>query len=98
MLILYLFGYLFVWLMQLWRQTDLNEPAMGFGDVLLGAVIGLMVGFPEIIQSLTLTIIVAGLFSLGYLLVLLLTRRYRLGTAFPYGPFMIAGAIYILYF
>jgi len=68
------------------------------GDVLLGAVIGLMVGFPEIIQSLTLTIIAAGVFSLGYLLVMLLTRRYRLGTAFPYGPFILLGAMYFLYF
>jgi len=84
--------------MHRWRQTDLNEAAMGFGDVLLGALIGLMLGFPEIIQSLTITIIVAGLFSLGYMLVLLLTRRYRLGTAFPYGPFMIIGAIYFIYF
>jgi len=98
MLILYIFGYLFVWVMHRWRQSDLNEPAMGFGDVLLGAVIGLMVGFPEIIQSLTLTIIAAGLFSLIYLLVLLLTRRYRLGMAFPYGPFLIIGAIYFVYF
>jgi len=61
-------------------------------------VIGLMVGFPEIIQSLTLTIIAAGVFSLGYLLVMLLTRRYRLGTAFPYGPFILLGAMYFLYF
>ncbi|MFC2055173.1 prepilin peptidase [Chloroflexota bacterium] len=98
MLILYLFGYLFVWLMHRWRQTDLNEAAMGFGDVLLGAVIGLLLGFPEIIQSLTLTIIAAGLFSLTYMLVMLLTRRYRLGTAFPYGPFLIIGAIYFIYF
>ncbi len=98
MLILYIFGYLFVWVMHRWRQSDLNETAMGFGDVLLGAVIGLMVGFPEIIQSLTLTIIAAGLFSLIYLLVLLLTRRYQLGMAFPYGPFLIIGAIYFIYF
>jgi len=63
----------------------------------VGAVIGLMVGFPEIIQSLTLTIIVAGVFSLIYMLVMLLTHRYRLGMAFPYAPFMIAGAIYILF-
>ncbi len=98
MFILYLFGYLFVWLMHRWRQTDLNETAMGFGDVLLGAVIGLMVGFPEIIQSLTITIIAAGLFSLIYVLVLLLSRRYQLGMAFPYGPFLIIGAIYFVYF
>jgi prepilin signal peptidase PulO-like enzyme (type II secretory pathway) len=98
MLILFLFGYLFVWLMHRWRQTDLNETAMGFGDVLLGAVIGLMVGFPEIIQSLTLSIIAAGLFSLIYILVMLLTRRYRLGMVFPYAPFLIIGAIYFVYF
>jgi len=97
MFILYLFGYLFVWLMHRWRQTDINESAMGFGDVLLGAVIGLMVGFPEIIQSLTLSIIAAGVFSLIYMLVMLLTRRYRLGMAFPYGPFILLGAVYFLY-
>ncbi len=98
MLIIYLFGYLFVWVMHRWRQTDLNEAAMGFGDVLLGAVIGLMVGFPEIIQSLTLSIIAAGVFSLIYMLVMLITRRYRLGMVFPYGPFLIIGATYFIYF
>jgi len=65
--------------------------------VLLGTIIGLMVGWPEILRSLLFTILAAGLFSLVYLAVMLALRRYRLGSAIPYAPFLILSAIWILY-
>jgi prepilin signal peptidase PulO-like enzyme (type II secretory pathway) len=98
MLLIFFIGVLFVRILNRWRGIGINEPALGFGDVLLGAVIGLVTGFPGVLFSLTFSIIAAGIFSLVYLLALLVTRRYRVGTAFPYGPFMIAGAVYFLYF
>ena len=98
MLTLYLFGILFIKLVNRLKQKNLGEPAMGFGDVMLGCVIGLMIGWPEILQSMAVTILAAGLFSFLYLLVMLVFRRYRFGIAIPYAPFMITGAIYVMYF
>ena len=97
MFIIYAFGHLFVRLINRLRETQLNEPAMGFGDVLFGGVVGLMVGFPDIIFSLTLTVIAAGLFAMIYMIVLLIIHRYKMGIAFPYAPFMILGTVYYLY-
>ena len=97
MLGLYLFGIIFARLVGRVRGTALHEAAMGFGDVLLGLIIGLLVGWPSIFQSLLVTIISAGVFSLVLILLLLVQHRYHIGTAFPYGPFMILGAIYVLF-
>ena len=98
MLALYGVGFLFIRVSNRWRGKELKEIALGFGDVLLGGVIGLMVGWFTIVQSLVLTIVIAGAFSLIYISVMLLFKRYHFGMAIPYGPFVIIGAIYVLYF
>jgi len=97
MLAIYLLGGLFGRLLGRLRGRAISEVPFGFGDVLLGTIIGLMVGWPEILRSLLITILAAGVFSLVYLAVLLALRRYRLGSAIPYAPFLILGAIWILY-
>jgi prepilin signal peptidase PulO-like enzyme (type II secretory pathway) len=97
LLALYLLGIAFTRLLGRVRGTTIDGPAMGFGDVLLGLVIGLLVGWPEILRSLTFTVLAAGIFAVAYLLVLLLQRRYHLGSAFPYAPFLILGALWVLY-
>jgi prepilin signal peptidase PulO-like enzyme (type II secretory pathway) len=97
LLALYLLGIVFTRLMGRLRGTSIDGPAMGFGDVLLGLVIGLLVGWPDILRSLTFTVLAAGVFAVIYLLVLLLQRRYHMGSAFPYAPFLILGALWVLY-
>lgn len=66
-----------------------GEGALGYGDVKLAAYIGLVVGFPLIIEALVLTF-VAGF--IGAVL-LLLSRRGSLRSFFPYGPFLVLGAV-----
>ena len=97
MLAIYFLGGLFGRLLGRLRGRAISEVPFGFGDVLLGTIIGLMVGWPEILRSLLFTILAAGLFSLVYLAVMLALRRYRLGSAIPYAPFLILSAIWILY-
>lgn len=75
-----------------------EDEALGFGDVNLSGVIGLMLGWPGIAAGLILTIFIAGIVSLVYLLIRLLTRRYQAFMAIPYGPFLVASAIILLYF
>lgn len=98
MLVLYFFGaVLMKWLANR-RGKDLQEEALGFGDVNLGGVLGLLLGWPGVIIGLVFAILLAGVVSLFYLLVMLTSGRYRMDMAIPYGPFMVGGAIILLYF
>ena len=69
------------------------EEALGFGDVMLGGVLGLILGWPAIFASLLLTILLSGAASLLYLLVMILARRYSPALSIPYGPYLVLGAV-----
>jgi len=96
-LVLYLFGGVFAHLLARLRGKVLEEVAFGFGDVTLAGVLGLIVGFYGVLVALFLGILVAGLFSLVYLLFMLLRRRYQAFLPIAYGPFLVLGAS-IVYF
>ncbi|MBM3144118.1 MAG: hypothetical protein FJ010_03935 [Chloroflexi bacterium] len=98
MLILYGLGFLFARGVARFRGEPIEEVALGFGDVNLSGVLGLLLGWPGIIGGLILAILLGGVVSFFYLLVTLLLRRYRVFTAIPYGPFLVCGAIGLLYF
>jgi leader peptidase (prepilin peptidase) / N-methyltransferase len=72
--------------------------ALGFGDVNLGGVLGLMLGWPLILPALFLAILIGGVVSLAYMLGMLLLRRYQALMAVPYGPFLVSGAALLIYF
>lgn len=81
-------------------QEDDKEEALGGGDVYLAAVLGLMLGWDFIVLGLAWGVIFAGLFSLVYLLILLVRRRYSseaLMSFIPYGPFFILAASLLLF-
>lgn len=101
-------GFVLLWLMYLlgiavsrWigrrRGAALEEVAFGFGDVMLGGLIGLAVGWPGVIIAVVIGILAAGLYSLAYLLVMILRRHYTPYTAIPYGPFLLLGACMVYY-
>lgn len=95
--VLYLLGEAFARLLARARGRPLDEVAFGFGDVTLAGLIGLIVGWPAVVLALLVGILAAGLFSLGYLLVMLARRRYTAFTPIPYGPFLILGASLVYY-
>jgi leader peptidase (prepilin peptidase)/N-methyltransferase len=72
--------------------------ALGFGDVNLSGVIGLLLGWPGIIAGLMAAILLAGAVGLLALGIALLRRRYTPNLALPYGPFLAAAAILLLFF
>jgi len=80
------------------NDPTLPEEALGFGDVNLSGVLGLLLGWPAILVGITITIFSAGAFSFVYLLVTLAAKRYHPTLAIPYGPFLVLGAIILLYF
>jgi leader peptidase (prepilin peptidase) / N-methyltransferase len=93
----YLLGIAFARWVSRRRGDELEEVAFGFGDVTLAGVIGLTVGWPGVVLALFLGVLSAGVFSLGYLLVMLARGRYTAFVPIPYGPFMLLGAS-IVYF
>ena len=98
MLILYYFGaVLMKWLAHR-RGRVLDEEALGFGDVNLGGILGLLLGWPGILIGLMLTVLIAGIVSFIYLIFSLVMRRYRFDLAIPYGPFLISSAVALLFF
>ncbi len=97
MLILYLFGSVFISWLARHRQKTLGEEALGFGDVILGGVLGLYIGMPGIIISIMLAILSAGVVSLIYLTVMILKKEYHSNLTIPYGPFLILGAFALLF-
>ena len=66
----------------------LRRGGMGAGDVKLAALIGLMVGFPQVVWALTLGILAGGVAALF----LLLTQLKELKSYMPYAPFLCLGA------
>ncbi len=66
-------------------------PGMGFGDVKLAGILGMYLGFlgwQHVAAGAFAAFVFGGLWSLG----LIALRRGTLGSAIPFGPFMLAGA------
>ncbi|MCJ7737365.1 MAG: A24 family peptidase [Anaerolineae bacterium] len=84
------FGFFFV--AALVGNAIFGSGALGAGDVKLAAFVGLLTGFPLVIEALILTILVGAVVSL----LLLLTRVRRLQDPVPYGPFLVIGAVITL--
>jgi len=96
--LIYLLGELFVKVMGRMRGKPVHAVAFGFGDVRLGGYIGLVLGFPDVLDALFLAILLGGLGGVLYWFVsAVIRRRYSLFTAIPYGPFLIAGALFVMF-
>lgn len=80
-----------------WLLAAIAPRAMGMGDVKLVPSLALLAGYPSA-ASFVLAVVLA--FVLGALVSMLglLTRRLRLTSAIPFGPFLLAGAWLVLSF
>ena len=81
-------------------QADDEEEALGGGDVFLLGVLGLMLGWPIIWDTLLLGILLGGFVSLIFVILLIMRKKYSseaLMTFIPYGPYFIAGAFFKLF-
>jgi leader peptidase (prepilin peptidase)/N-methyltransferase len=75
------------------RGLSTDEVALGFGDVNLSGILGLLLGWPGIVLGLFLAIVIGGVVSLGIILWTLALKRYRAFTAIPYAPFLVLSAL-----
>lgn len=97
MLGFYYFGILFSKIAGRIKHQEIDEVALGFGDVYVCAFLGLLTGWPTIIGAIIIGILASGVFSLFYILVSMILKRYRSFSTFPYAPFLILGTIATFY-
>jgi leader peptidase (prepilin peptidase)/N-methyltransferase len=97
MLAFYFIGELYVRYMSKKRGISTDEVALGFGDVNLSGILGLLLGWPRISAGLLFAVLAGGLISLFIILGMLIAKKYKAFTAIPYAPFLILSALYLLY-
>lgn len=61
-----------------------KEKGMGLGDVKLVAVMGLFLGFPKLIVALYLAFLTGAILGV----ILILTKKRKMGSRIPFGPFL----------
>ncbi len=98
MFLLYKFGEVFTRVSSRLRGEPIDEVALGFGDVNLAGILGLLLGWPVILLGLILAILAGGIYSLAYLLLSLVVGRYSSFEAMPYAPYLILAAGLLLFF
>jgi leader peptidase (prepilin peptidase)/N-methyltransferase len=76
-----------------------DEEALGFGDVTISGVLGLMLGVTKVLYGITTGILLAGVFSVLLIIGLLVSRKFKSGNIYiPYGPFLVLGACVYIFF
>lgn len=71
-------------------------PGLGMGDVKLATLVGLVTGYPGVVQALFVTLIAGALAALMVIGWQIIQHRYKPGRALPYGPFLVLGALWAL--
>jgi len=84
-------GLLFL-LLALAGQAIFKADALGFGDVKLALFMGLLVGWPYIVQAIFYGVLLAGLAS-----VWVIVRSRSIKGTIAYGPYLAAGTLITLY-
>lgn len=91
--VLFLGGVLFAAL------THPGAVAFGFGDVMLGTLSALMIGWRAFIFAALITVLAGAVGALVYLIGLqIVRRRYKWFTPLPYGPYIVVGTLIMLLF
>lgn len=96
--VLYLGGILFSYFVAKARGQALSEVAFGYGDVMLAALSGLILGWQALIFAMFITVFLGALGALVFLVGRALTGRYDMFTALPYGPYIVIGTLIMLLF
>jgi leader peptidase (prepilin peptidase)/N-methyltransferase len=94
---LYLLGWALARLFGKLRGQPIEEEALGFSDILLCGVLGLILGWPGIAVGVFSTIFIAGAGSLIILLSQVFRRNYQPFAPVAYGPYLLLAAVLLLY-
>jgi leader peptidase (prepilin peptidase)/N-methyltransferase len=97
MLLLYYLGEVFTRYMSKRRGELVDEVALGFGDVNLCGVTGLLLGWPVILAGILFTIFAGGIGSILVIAFMLIRKRYNAFTPIPYAPFLVFSILFYLF-
>jgi leader peptidase (prepilin peptidase) / N-methyltransferase len=97
--LMYLGGFLFIYVMARTRGRSTNEVAFGYGDVMLITLAGLILGWQPLIPAMFLTVFLGAIGAVAWLVGRWMTgNRYALFTPLPYGQYIIAATVIMLLF
>jgi len=86
------FGFVFLGLAAIFSLVIFKKEGMGMGDIKMAAMIGLMVGFPNVIVALFGGILLGGLTAIF----LVIFKKKSRKDIIPFGDFLSAGTIITL--
>ena len=97
-ILFYLLGIAYVKVAGKLRHQVIDEVAFGFGDVLAGTFLGLLLGWPSVFGAIIIAIFTFGAYSFIYIVKLLISKRYNaFSTALAFTPFLVLGTIVLFY-
>jgi prepilin signal peptidase PulO-like enzyme (type II secretory pathway) len=94
--LLFLGGILFNVVAASGRGEPIDEVAFGFGDVMLAALSGFMLGWQALIFAVFIAIFTGAFVAIAFLLIGVFTRKYDMFTALPYGQNIVFGTLVML--
>lgn len=87
-----LIGGAVMWLIAVLGKLLFKKESLGMGDVKLLVMIGVYVGFPDVLISLFFGVLAAAIFILGGFIL----KKLRFGNTIPFGPFIAIGTLVYL--
>jgi leader peptidase (prepilin peptidase)/N-methyltransferase len=97
MLALFYGGVLFNKIAAKIRKQEIEEVALGLGDVIVCGYLGMIAGIQHVAGLLVLTVLLSGVFALLYVIGKSITRKFNAFSAIPYVPFMVLALIILFY-
>lgn len=83
-------AFLFLYILMIGAKVILKKEGMGFGDVKFAFLMGLVLGFPNIIVSFYVAFLTGAIAGC----ILIIWRKKRIfGTSIPFGPFLVIGTL-----
>ena len=74
-----------------------DDVALGFGDVKLAGVLGLLVGWPHALGMVLLALLFGGIIGFFIMLALLARKKSIANAAMPYAPYLVLAACYFIF-
>lgn len=97
MLGMYYLGVLFNRVVARIRKQEVDEVALGLGDVFVSGYLGLICGVQHVPALIILAILLSGVFAILYLIVKAIAKKYSAFSAIAYAPFLILALLILFY-
>ena len=93
-LFLFFFGKVLSWLFRFGRGI---EP-LGFGDVILSALVGLVVGWPAVLLTVLTSIVIGGMAGIILLVIFIVRGKSPQNATMAYGPCLLISGLLVYFY